>query len=390
MKILERLVAKIRMAEFHSKRIEFYQDWARSIAHGELLVNFLKNEYAISMAKQTSDPSRALALKTMLLRIQQGVVTMPSQVIGMSMPKSDLVMLSAADSASEKGLVLVLNDLCVALEEQAMARKILIKSIVAPILLLPGMGVFAYVLSTQVIPIIEKAAPPEVWTSYNNAVRIVAKVIEMGGAIFCLMALAFAVVVWFSLSRWTAKIRFRMEKVDPALSVWLTPIMPWLLPLSIYRDFQAVLLLSSLAVLLKSGKTLIDALETIAAKSTPYLQHHVRRILNYLHEYPTEVSSAFASGILAPRVSARLATIARTTNKYEDVLIHIGTKGTVEIRNQVESSAGRLNLIFMSLTSALMIFLYLGQLNITRTMKSELDPSKIEQRKMEKEQRMGQ
>lgn len=384
---MNKFVSWIRLVEFHRKRTEFYRDWATSIERGELLSNFLKAELEISRAKQTADPARAFALASMLARVREGELNRPSEVIGLTMPHTDMVLLAAADSAGEKELVRVINDLCTALEEQSQAKSILLKALVTPMVLLPGMGAFAYVLSSQSIPIIEKVAPVEVWTPFNQLVRTIANIINHGAIYMIVAAVAFFVLMAYALPNWKSRLRFRLERFDPAIGVWLTPIAPWLLPLSIYRDFQAVMLLSSLAVLLKRGSTLQEALNTVAAKASPYVRYHVNRIVAHIDEYPLEVSIAFSSGILSPRVAARLATIARTTTAYEKVLIEIGTTGGVEIRKQVQRSATKLNIVFLSLAGFMTMLLYLGQLNITNTMKKEMDPATMMQRKMEQNMR---
>ena len=386
---LEKIFDHLQLMDFHGKRVVFYEDWARSMEAGELLSTFLKAELEISMSKQTADSSRAFALKQMLRRMNEGEETMPSQIVGLSMPANDMMMLAAGDSAKEHDLIKVLRDLCAALNEQAEAKKVIFKSMITPMLLVPGMAIFAYVLSSQSIPIIEKVAPQEVWTTFNNSVRVFANVINHAGAYVALAVALFGSILWYSLSRWTGRVRFRMERIRSSTALLLMPVMPWLLPLSIYRDFQAVMMLSSLAVLLKSGRTLHDALELIGTKATPYLQYHIRRILNYIDEYPLEVSAAFSSGILSPKVSARLATISRTTKGYEDVLIAVGTTGAVEIRNQVGKTAAKLNFVFLIAATSVLLFLYLGQMSITTSMQHELDPITITKRKMEKEQQMG-
>jgi type II secretory pathway component PulF len=382
------IVRAFQLMSFHGKRITFYEDWAKSMEAGELLTAFLRAELAISSSKQTADDSRAFALRDMLKRIELGHETTASRIVGLAMPRADMMMLAAGDSAKEKDLIQVLRDLCLALREQQAAKGVLLRAVAAPMLLVPGMAAFAYVISSQAIPIIEQIAPPQVWNTFNNSVRVVANFIHHGGAYAALLTAFAGGVLWYLLSRWTGKVRLKMERVRPSRALLLMPVMPWLLPLSIYRDFQAVMILSSLSVLLKSGKTLTEALEAIAANTTPYMRYHVRRILNYLDEYPLEVSAAFASGILSPQVSARLATISRTSKSYENVLIQVGTVGSEEIRKQVQKSASKMNFLLLGAMGALTMFLYIGQASISASMQSELEPATMLKRKLEKEQGM--
>jgi hypothetical protein len=378
---IETIWEKFLLWGFHQSRIDFYKDWAKSIQARELFVTFLKEEIAISSSKQTRDRFRAFGLQTMLDRVVRGDAVTPSEYVGLSMPLGDMVLLSAADSAADEDLVTIIGDLVTALENQQGAVKTIVQAMVSPLVLIPGVGAFAYILSSKSIPVIEKIAPPEVWTPFNDSVRGVANFINNYGLLFLFLSVVFIFGFSYCLPRWTGKLRLSLEQVNPAISVWLTPIAPYLLPLSIYRDFQALMLLSSLAVLLKTGKTLNEALEIISSRASPYLRYHVKRILNYIEEYPLEVSVAFTSGILSPKVSARLATIARTIPAYERVLIEIGTLGSIEIRNQVKKSAVLLNAIFISLAISLAMFLYVGQLMITQSLNRALDPTTALQRK---------
>ncbi|WP_426172475.1 type II secretion system F family protein [Pseudoduganella sp. R-34] len=387
LKILKSLYEYVMLYDFRKKRVEFYGDWAKSIKAGEVTKTFLMAELAIANAKQTRDRSRAFALRMMLGRIKSGQVQKMSEVVATAMPVGDLVMLGAADSAKEKEQIKILGDLVKAVEEQSEAMKEIHRAVLPPLLLLPGLGFFAYVLSSKSIPIIEKVAPPEVWTPFNELVRVIANLIGGYGVHFLVLAVVAGMTFAYWLPRWIGKLRLRLERVDPELATWLSPIAPYLLPLSMYRDAQALMLLSALAVLLESGKRLNEALELIQSRSTPYLRYHVTRILDYIEIYPLEASVAFTNGILSPRVSARLATISRNNPSFEEVLIEIGTVGAKEIRQQVSKSAFKLNLVFISLAASLTVFLYLGQLSITRSMDKELDPTTIMQRKLEQQER---
>lgn len=381
--MLKRFVSWLRQWEFHTKRLEFYRDWARSIERREPLPAFLAAEIAISRAKHTANPARAAALTQMLARFHAAENMPLSQVVGLSMPAEDRLMLSAGDTLEEKDFVVVVKDLCEAIEIQSASKAILWRSLITPMMILPGVGVFAYVLSAKSIPIIEEFAPASVWTPFNSAVRMVANVINVGGPYIILAALLGVAAMAWALPNWRNPLRFKLEKIQPKTAFWLIPIAPWLTPLSIYRDFQALLILSTLAVLLKRGRTLNQALESVATNGTPYVRHHMRRIIFFLEEAPLEVSKAFATGILSPNVSARLATISRTNPSFEEVLIEIGTTGSVEITKQVQKAASGMNIMLLCLAAFMTVFLYIGQLNLSFTLKKEMDPNVMMQRKME-------
>ncbi|MGK5033218.1 hypothetical protein [Janthinobacterium sp. MDT1-19] len=381
---LNSLVESVATFFFRKKRTEFYSDWKRSIIGNELLVDFLRGEYEISMNKQTRNRSRAYVLKVMLRRALDGDETLPSRIIGLSMPAGDRMLLAAADGLVSESLVIVIEELCKVIQEQDTAKSELKSAMVLPGMLGLGLGTLCYVLSNEIIPIVENIAPEEVWTPLNSAVRWFANLVRFYGATGLGVIVISIGTFVYALPRWCGKSRFYLERVNPSIAVWLSPIIPILLPLSIYRDFQALMVLSSLSVLLKMGKTLRDALVIVAENSSPYLEFHIKRILYYIDDSPLEVAAAFTSGILSPQVAARFATVARTSSKYEDVLITAGTSGTVYIREEVEKNAVIVKFIFITLTISMTLFLYLGQQSITMSMQDEMSPSKIEQRRLDK------
>lgn len=379
-----RFLTNIKLLGFHSNRTEFYGDLAKAIEKKEPIRKFLEAELAISRDKKTANDSRAFALKAMLHLVRSGEEFSISKTIGRYMPKSDLMMLAAVDQSKDQPATLLA--LSAALVEQGLAKKVVLQALVTPLMLIPGMAAFAYVLSTQAIPVIEKTAPPEVWTQFNSAVRGCAHFISSYGIYTSVIAIVAVVIFGFSLSRWRSSLRFRMERINPKYAVWLTPVAPWLLPLAMYRDFQAGMMLSAMSVLLQTGKSLKESLEIVYANSSPWMRSHVRKILVHLHNYPTEYAKAFSKGLLSANLLARLATSIRNTPKFDAVLIEIGTKGNADVREQVRKSASKINMIFMLLAGSLVMFLYMGQMNITMTMQDEMDPVRRTQRKLEKQQ----
>lgn len=384
---LNRVFTNMQLLGFHGNRNEFYGDLAKAIEKKEPLRRFLEAELAISRDKKTANDSRAFALKSMLHLVRSGEEFSISKTIGRYMPKSDLMMLAAVDQSRDQPATL--RALSASLIEQGLAKKLIVQSLITPMLLIPGAASFAYVLSTQAIPVIEKTAPPEVWTPFNSAVRGQAHLINSYGLTLSVAAIAAVALFLYSLRRWKSPLRLRMERTNPKYTVWLTPIAPWLLPLAMYRDFQAGMMLSAMAVLLQTGKSLKESLEIVYANSSPWMRSHVRRILSHLNNYPTEYAKAFSKGLLSAQLLARMATSIRNTPNFDDVLIEIGTKGNAEVREQVRKSASKINMIFLVLAGSLIMFLYMGQMNITNVMQDEMDPVRRTQRKLEKQQRQS-
>lgn len=389
-KFFSAFVDRIALFSFHSNRIEFYLDWKKSIEAGEVLIDFLRAEYEISVNKQTANFSRAYALKAMIQRVAAGNETAPSRIVGLSMPANDRVLLSAADQYGMKALITVLDELAASINVQREAGAVIRSALITPIILMPGLAALCYILSTRIIPIVEDIAPKEVWTPFNNSIRLLANFIRFNWPYIVMISVLSIALFIYAAPRWTGNFRLRVERIRPSVAVWLSPIFPFsfILPLSIYRDFQAISVLSSLSVLLKMGLTLKEALLVVSRSSRPYLRFHINRILFYIDEMPLEVSTAFKTGLLSPHVAARFATTARTSKKFEEVLVEAGSTGSFYIRNEVKKAAQKLNVIFSSIALGLTLFLYIGQQNIYLSMQNEMSPGKMEARRLEEGRRV--
>jgi type II secretory pathway component PulF len=375
MTLLERLShfwTRAQLMDFRGKRDEFYLQLAKSIERKERLRTFLVEEQKISKAKATRNSSRAVALTLMLQKLSQGQEFKISQILADVVPKEDRLLLASVDFSKDKPETL--RALVLAIREQKQAKSLLFKALVPPFIMLPGVFIFSYILATKSIPVIAKIAPPEVWTPFNASVRSFSEGVAAYG--FPVIGLVMFAVLFFGyqLPRWHGKWRGRIERIPQKLGLFLFPVFPIALPLSIYRDFQVNLLLTSLAVLLKSGASLTTALDSLRANSQPWMQWHLRRVTKHLYIAPTEYIEAFAEGLLSPRLLARLATTIRSDNRFDRVLIELGTQGVTEVRKEIEGSSKGLNTLLMIASAACVVFLYTGQLSIAQSMTEALDP----------------
>ena len=378
MQKLQRAFNSINLMGFRSHREQFYEQLAKSIENKEQLRTFLEEELKIARHKRTRNSSREAALKLMMRKLSLGDDYRISQILGAVMPQGDRMMLSAVDDARDKpGTLRALSD---AIKAQKEAKAVIWKAIFPPMILLPGVAGFSYVLATQSIPIIVKVAPPEVWTPFNQAVRSFAEYMADYGSITAIGVVAAIAAFAFALPRWKGTIRGKLEQLPQGLAFLLFPVFPFILPLSIYRDFQVSMLVTSLAVLLKSGGTLNNSLDTLRRNSGPWMRWHLKKIMNHLNVAPTDYIPAFSKGLMSPTLLSRLATTIRNNPQFDKILIQLGTEGSVEIREEIQGTAKRLNAMILVFAATVVVFLYVGQLSISQSMTEELDPVKRMQR----------
>ena len=183
-KKLSNLFNAINLMDFRGKREAFYEQLAKSIENKEQFKTFLEEELKIARHKRTRNSSREAAFKLMVRKLSLGDDFLISQILGAVMPQNDRMMLAAVDEAKDKPGTL--RALAAAIKSQKDAKSVIWKAIFPPMVLIPGVAGFSYVLATQSIPIIVKVAPPEVWTPFNMSVRVVAETLASHGGMIVL------------------------------------------------------------------------------------------------------------------------------------------------------------------------------------------------------------
>lgn len=379
MSLLNGFTRWLNLRDFRSKRADFYRHLARSMEANELLRTYLTDEGKIARSKKTADQSKARALAEMLRRLERSEDISLVRIIGSVIPDSDRMMLAAVDQSKDKPQTL--RDLAKAIDEQHEARQIIVKALITPVILIPGIFAFSMILSTQVIPTIAQIAPPEVWTPFLSFIRGLAYAIARFGfpaaVIFIVLGIAFSL----ALPKVTGRRRAALEQISPRTATLLFPFAPFLLPMAMYRDFVAGQVLTTLAVLLNSGATLNSALKTIQQTGTPYVRWHMRRILSHLELYSTDYVGSFGKGLLSSSLLASLASTIRNNPKFDRVLVELGTTGNKKIRDQVQKSAVIINALLLTSGAILIVVLYAGQFMLALETQDAMDPVKRMQRR---------
>jgi type II secretory pathway component PulF len=375
MDILSKLWTNLQLSGFRSKRAEFYEQIAKSIEMKETLRDFLFEELKIARNKKTRDASRALALSQMLRRVEDGAMTRYGQIFQGIVPNDDRLLLSAVDDAADKPAVF--RSMALAIRQQAELMSLVWNKILPPLAILPGAFGYSYIMATQSLPVIVKIAPPEVWNFYNGSVRSFSEIVAGYTGILLPVVAAAIGFFLYKLPRWVGKNRGRVEQMRPAHATMLFFVAPWVLPMVVYRDVMAGRLFTALAVMLKSGRTLNDALTTIRQTSSPWMRWHLNKIIRHLETSPTEYAKAFGKGLMSPGLLARLSSQIRTTPQFAHVLIALGTTGSEEIRTVVSLQLTIINKMLMAGAGALIVFMLVGQLSISNSLREELSPARM-------------
>lgn len=375
LQFLTNFIESFQLSGFRAKRGEFYEQLAQAIVQKETLKEFLTEERKISRNSRTRDKSRDYALTLMLRRVETGSMTRFSQIFQGIVPDNDRMMLSAVDDAADKPAIF--RSISESIRQQNEMISMVRSKVIPPMAILPGAFCYAYVMATQSLPIIVKIAPPEVWNTFNSSVRNFSEFIVSAAPILIPLLIVGGFIFTRQLSRWVGSFRSRIESIDPRIATGLFVVAPWMLPTVVYRDLMAGRLFTVLAVLLRAGRTLNDALLTIRSHSNPWMRWHINKILRHLETSPTEYAKAFGKGLLSPALLARLSSQIRTAARFEDVLIKLGSSGSIEVKKVVEVQMSIINKVMMVLAGGLVVFMLLGQLLISNSLREELSPGRV-------------
>ena len=350
------------LIDFRQARAEFYRDFAEMYQRNEAMVSFLEGE--IANAGLTRQRSRARALRIVLQRHQDGEhASRVSHVLDGVVPRSDGLLLAAVDRAADKSQAL--RALADAIDKQQQMLRVMLAYSALPAVTIPICFVLIALLG-KVILVIDEATPvyarEALWQGMNGWARAIALFAQDWGAQTLAALMVMLGVALWSLPRWRGVARLRVEG-------W--PVY------GLYRDFQAGMLLSSMAMMLKTGETLHGSIEDVTQRASPWMRWHLGRVVDALEENPTGTLDAFRRGLLSPHLLSRAATLNRSSASFSDVLIQLGTTEGDRVVARVKRAAVIANFALVGLFASVATFLGIASITVPGTFASLMEPSNL-------------
>lgn len=352
----------LALLDFRSARAEFYRDFAEMYQRNEAMVSFLEGE--IANAQLTRQRSRARALRVVLHRHQDGEhASRVSHLLEGVVPRSDAMLLTAVDRAADKPQAL--RALADAIDKQQQMVRLMLSYSALPTITVPICYALISLLG-KVILVIDEATPvyaqDALWEGMNGWARVIAMFAQAWGAQTLLaLGLALGAVLW-SLPRWRGASRLRVE-------AW--PIY------GLYRDFQAGMLFSSMAMMLKTGETLQGSIDDVTQRASPWMRWHLGRVVDALEENPTGTLDAFRRGLLSPHLLSRAATLNRSSASFSDVLIQLGTTEGERVLSRVKKAAVIANFALVGLFASVATFMGVASMTVPGSFASLMEPSNL-------------
>jgi type II secretory pathway component PulF len=350
------------LVEFRSGRAEFYRDFAEMYQRNEAMVSFLEGE--IANAQLTRQRSRARALRIVLHRHRDGDhASRVSHLLEGVVPRSDAMLLTAVDRATDKPQAL--RALADAIDKQQQMLRLMLAYSALPTITIPICYALIILLG-KVILVIEEATPvyaqDALWEGMNGWARDIAAFAEAWGAqTLVLLGIGLGAVLW-SLPRWRGAWRLRVEG-------W--PVY------ALYRDFQAGMLFSSMAMMLKTGETLQGSIDDVTQRASPWMRWHLGRVVDALEENPTAVIDAFRRGLLSSHLLSRAATLHRSSASFSDVLIQLGTTEGERVLLRVKRAAVVANFALVGLFASVATFMGVASMTVPGKFASLMEPSNL-------------
>ena len=352
----------IALIDFRSGRAEFYRDFAEMYQRNEAMLSFLEGE--IANATLTRQRSRARALRIVLHRHQDGDhASRVSHLLEGVVPRSDAMLLAAVDRAADKPQAL--RALADAIDKQQQMLRLMVSYSVLPTITIPICYALISLLG-KVILVIDEATPvyarEALWDGMNGWARTIAAFAQDWGFESSIaLALGLVAVLW-SLPRWRGAWRLRVEN-------W--PVY------GLYRDFQAGMLFSSMAMLLKTGETLQGSIDDLTQRASPWMRWHLGRVVDALDENPNATLDAFRRGLLSSHLLARAATLHRSCASFSDVLIQLGTSEGQRVLSRVKKAAVIANFALVGLFASVATFMGVASMTVPGKFATLMEPSTL-------------
>jgi type II secretory pathway component PulF len=362
MTTLRAVIQRLALIEFRSARAEFYRDFAEMYQRNEAMVSFLEGE--IANAQLTRERSRSLALRIVLHRHRSGEnASQVSHLLEGVVPRSDALLLMAVDRAADKPQALLA--LADAIDKQQQMLRLMLSYSALPVVTIP-ISYALIALLGKVILVIDQATPvyaqEALWEGMNGWARAIAGFADAWGTQTLLaLGVLLGLVLW-SLPRWRGAARLRVES-------W--PVY------GLYRDFQAGMLFSSMAMMLKTGETLQGSIDDVTQRASPWMRWHLGRVADALEENPTGTLDAFRRGLLSPHLLSRAATLNRSSPSFSDVLIKLGTSEGDRVLLRVKKAAVIANFALVGLFASVATFMGVASMTVPGKFATLMEPSNL-------------
>jgi hypothetical protein len=353
------MLNKIYVLLWRMSRELLFRDLANAMQRRVGIREFLTRELSNSVL--TKDAAGKAVMNLLLVRLAGGDGDTLQNLFRGIAPGTDQILLATVDDAKDKvGALEALAD-TIAFKQRSL--KLLAVNLAVPVLALPLVGGIC-LLTSEAIASIAQSAPPAVWVGFNGFVRSLADFINAYWALTFTGIVGACVALVMSLSRWTGPVRGKVEE-------W--PVF------DLYRNFNAAIVLSALAMIISNGKTLREALDVLRVGASPWLAWQLRMVIHSLEDNPSDYAAAFGKGILPLRVRGRLMSLSDSAPTFDAALVQLGMSETARLETAVKVAAVTVNWTLTGILLSVALTLGIGPMTIASALSQQSSLSNMRQ-----------
>jgi hypothetical protein len=342
---------------WRSQRGVFYRDMADALRRKVGLRDFLARE--VNNRLLLKDSTGLAIMRHLSDRYATGQGITLRELLAKTSPGSDGLLLMSVDEASDKATAL--ERVADTVDFQNESLKIVRSNLLMPALAVPIVGILC-VITAQIILGVAQDASPKVWEGFNGQVRWVATLISN--------------YWWAVITGLLGAVGLIGYQLPRGIGAWRIAADEWPL-LSLYRDYQAAIVLSGLAMMLDSGKTLRQSIDDMRPSASPWLRWQLARMALSLEDNPRDYLAAFSRGLMPRTVRARLSSLLDSSKSFDEALVSLGSREVKRLQDNIATSAKAMNWTLTGVLVGLAVYLSIGQMTIVSALSKETEPSQV-------------
>ena len=248
-------------------RIEIYETLELLLSNQVLLSTALREIYRIESkdGKKTNEV-RAIVIYDCITALDSGRSL--SDALVNWVPDPEVQLLRAGERSGD--MVKALKDIVRIISAKGKIVGAVAGGAVYPVVLLGMISILLHQIANNMVPQFARILPPEKWTGAAAALRVIAHIVTSYGlASIVILGVVFAWVSW-SLPN--------MDKSP--LRKYLDMIPPW----SIYRMLNGSTFLLNVAVMLRAGIRVQEALIMLSKGGSPWLKHRIQAAIQNINQ----------------------------------------------------------------------------------------------------------
>lgn len=330
-----------KLAFGQSTRMRFYAMMRDFVKDGVPVYDALK-EIEAGSKKLKFFPPEVISDLMMSMRGRAGKAP---RTLGESLkPWVDPVEAALIDAGEQSGRIADgLNEVTNLIKAQSKISATVIGSMIYPVALLLLLGVFLWMVSSQIIPVMSEILPREKWPTIGRVLGVISDNSWLIlGAIFGSIAILM-IAFFMTAGKWTGPARDFFDRYIP----------PW----SIARQMRASMILTSISMLMEAGVPVSSAMGQLHAIGSPWQRVHMEHIQGRMRRGMSEadaIAGNETSVSLFDPVTAWEIRMYGARSSFATTLRGLSERAMERITNRIKSQFAVMRNLLLVLVAAML------------------------------------